>query len=182
LLNPPESERGAAVWRFTVSCSIEETMTEKIRRSYGDTERAEAIGLAMTLGSKEASRRTGVPRRTISFWLAKEGQRPTIITAESREAVADRLWQTLVKAADAVEAGLAKGRLGDVARALEVLVHAHELLAGHATQNVALAVGSSGDDLTDDEAAQLSDWLRVNAAAIEAAEVAALEAGGDDDA
>lgn len=114
-------------------------------RSYGDAERAEAIGLAMTLGSREASKRTSIPRRTISYWLGKAahgGQLAPIIEMTQRQ-MAERMWRTLAVAVDRLDATLAdpKARLGDVAKATEILLNAHRLLAGQSTENVAVGIG-----------------------------------------
>jgi transposase-like protein len=134
-------------------------------RNYSQEERAEAIALGLSIGGNNAADRLKMPRRTLHNWLEREAVTPTLITAESRSAVVDRLWQTLTKAAQAVESGLAdpRQRLGDRARALEVLVHAHELLRGGPTERLETeATVSVVEDLrlTSEQRDQLRSALR----------------------
>ncbi len=132
-------------------------------RNYSQEEKAAALALGLSIGGNNAADRLKMPRRTLHNWLEREAVTPTLITAESRSAVVDRLWQTLVKATEAVEAGLAKGRLGDQAKALDTLVRAHELLRGGPTERVSTeATVSVVEDLrlTEDQRDQLRDALR----------------------
>lgn len=135
----------------------------RANRTYTLQEKTEAIGLALSIGPLKAAKQLGMPVRTVSAWTAGErsaGSLSPIVTA-TREQAADRLWQTLQAATDAVEAGLRdpRQRLGDRARALEVLVHAHELLAGHSTENVAVGIGTApGGGLPKEEATSGLDW------------------------
>lgn len=111
--------------------------------------KAEAIGLAMTLGADEAAARTGIPRRTISRWLTREE------TPEPPASVVDRLWQAVEVGTDAVLAGLAdpRSRLSDRARALEVASRAHALLTGGLTSRSEIVArdpdSAAVDDLID---------------------------------
>jgi hypothetical protein len=111
--------------------------------------KAEAIGLALTLGSVEAAKRTGIPRRT------------AILASE--EAIAARLWETLALGLEEVRRGLLdpKARLGDKARAVEVIATQWQLLSGRATarsENVTLNL-SPVDALTLQEQAELRDYI-----------------------
>jgi transposase-like protein len=146
-------------------------------RNYSQEEKAAAIALGLSIGGNNAADKLGMPRRSLHNWLEQEKRVPTLITAETRSAVVDRLWQTLVRATEAVEAGLAdpRQRLGDRARALEVLVHSHELLRGGATENVAVAVAPAENvvdmlALSEEQRETLRDALRAEIAKHEALE------------
>jgi hypothetical protein len=108
-------------------------------RIWTDARRAEAVGLAHALGDKEASKRTGIPARTIRRWLQllhKGDERAlAILDAPTREQVAAKLWEGVTVGTEAVVAGLSdpRSRLGDKARALEVLATQHSLLTGGVT-------------------------------------------------
>jgi hypothetical protein len=130
--------------------------------------KAEAIAIGMVQGAIAASKATGIPRRTISRWLA-EGDtkdspvvRAAIVATE--EAIADRLWETMQLGLEEVRAGLLdpKARLSDKARALEVIASQWQLITGRATsrtENANLNIDGSPDELSPEEAEQLEDWL-----------------------
>jgi transposase-like protein len=157
-------------------------------RQYSAAERTEAVALGLAIGSVEAGKRLGISHRTISSWLSGERRgdevQPVIIA--SRQQLAAKMQEVLTLAAEQVLAGLRdpRQRLGDRVRALEVALEAARLLG---------AESQGAESLTDDETAQLEDWLRVRAPEIEAAEreLAALGPGsiaspdaileGDDD-
>jgi hypothetical protein len=127
--------------------------------------KAEAIGLALTLGSVEAAKRTGIPRRTISSWLGPDADMALVTPAilASEEAIAARLWETLALGLEEVRRGLLdpKARLGDKARAVEVIATQWQLLSGRATarsENVTLNL-SPVDALTLQEQAELRDYI-----------------------
>ncbi|HEV2006065.1 MAG TPA: helix-turn-helix domain-containing protein [Candidatus Limnocylindrales bacterium] len=129
-------------------------------RSYTEQERADAVGLALAVGAKQAAAKLGIPRRTISSWL----QRPTpaieAAIVASEEMVASRLWQAIEEGASAVLVGMRdpKARLSDKASALRVVVEAHALISGGPTSRTESTI-TTGDVLSDHERAQLADFL-----------------------
>lgn len=110
-------------------------MTQRALRTYSDGERAEAVALSLTIGADAAAKRLGIPRRNISRWR----RTPTPVVAGVIEAsaqdIARKLWEAVDAGTDAVLAGLRdpKGRLGDKANALRIVVEAHALLTGGPT-------------------------------------------------
>ena len=128
------------------------------RRVWSDAERSRAVGLGLTQGADAASRATGVPRRTVSRWLASPDA--TIVRAETREQVAERLWSAVVEGTEAVSAGLRdpKARLSDKASALRVVLEAHALLTGGPTARTEATV-TTAPALTWQEAADARHWL-----------------------
>jgi hypothetical protein len=129
--------------------------------------KAEAIGLALTLGSVEAAKRTGIPRRTISSWLGPDANMALVTPAilASEEAIAARLWETLALGLEEVRRGLLdpKARLGDKARAVEVVAQQWQLITGRATARTESAVlnvnAGHVDALTEAETREFRDWL-----------------------
>jgi hypothetical protein len=109
-------------------------------REYTAEQRAEAVGLAMSVGPKKAALQLGIPIRTVSAWRAGErhGGDLAPIVAASRQDLARMLWQGVEAGVAAVLEGLhdPHQRLGDRARALEVVMNAHQLLTGGSTANV----------------------------------------------
>ncbi len=82
-------------------------MTSTPRRHYDARTRAEACGLAASVGIREASRRLNVPHRTISHWL----RRRTIDRRREREEEEERERRALAaRAAAAREGEAASGR------------------------------------------------------------------------
>jgi len=154
-------------------------MIERANRQYSEAERAEAVALALVVGPNVAADRLGIPRRTVAAWRSGERHRPEVqaVILESRQALAERMREIVSVASEQVLAGLRdpKQRLSDRVRALEVALEAARLLG---------AESQDADALSEDEAQQLGDWLRVHAPEIAAAEaeVAALGPGGTDDA
>lgn len=118
-------------------------------------QRADAIGRALATSSKTAAAQTGIPRRTISSWLARERHAPEIeaLIVDSREHVAAKLWEAVTVGTEQVLAGLRdpKARLGDKARALEVVASQYALLTGGVTARTESA------NLTVDLLADYSD-------------------------
>ena len=146
-------------------------------------DKAQAIARGMTTGAIAASKATGIPRRTISRWLAEGdvGSSPVVTAAivATEEAIAARLWETMQLGLEEVRLGLLDpaARLSDKSRALEVVASQWALLTGRATSrsesaNVNVNVDGTGDGLTDDERTDLRRWLTDNIAALEAAEEA----------
>jgi transposase-like protein len=153
-------------------------MSERANRTYTPEQRIEAVSLALQVGPLEASKITGIPHRTISNWRSGTRHAPEIkaVILESRQALAQRMTEIASVASATVLAKLRDphARLGEAVKALEVSLTAAQLLG---------AESQDADALTEDEARQLEDWLRVNAPAIAAAEaeVAALGPGGTDE-
>jgi transposase-like protein len=151
----------------------------RANRTYTPEQRAEAVALALVVGPNVAADRLGIPRRTVAAWRSGERHRPEVqaVILESRQALAERMREIVSVASEQVLAGLRdpKQRLSDRVRALEVALEAARLLG---------AESQDADALSEDEAQQLGDWLRVHAPEIAAAEaeVAALGPGGTDDA
>lgn len=139
-------------------------------RTYTMAERTEAVGLALAVGPLKAGEQLGIPGRTVASWANGERQAPEVraVILSSRQALADRMNEILSVASEQVLAGLRdpKQRLGDRVRALEVALDAARILGADMPDT----------GLSDDEALQLEDWLRVHASEIAAAEseVAAL--------
>jgi hypothetical protein len=104
-------------------------------RSFTEAERAEAVGLALAVGAKEAATRLGISRRTVSSWLLRRTPEIESAIIRSRDDVAARLWDAVTAGTDAVLAGLRdpKARLGDKANALRIVVEAHALISGGPT-------------------------------------------------
>ena len=102
------------------------------RRRYTAKQRAEAAGIAVVEGPTRASEDTGIPRKTIEYWLDKPEFAE--LRHKTREAVADELWT-------AIQIGItevAKGIVGDAplrdkSVALGILYDKHALLTGGAT-------------------------------------------------
>lgn len=103
------------------------------RRHYSTEERSAAVGLAISVGVKEAGRRLAIPYRTVSHWLARPDAQAAI--ARSRDDVAAKLWEAVTVGTEAVLAGLRdpKARLGDKANALRIVSEQYALLTGGPT-------------------------------------------------
>jgi hypothetical protein len=68
------------------------------RTHYSEATKARAVGLGMTQGAIAASKATGIPRRTVSRWLAgAAGDSPIVHAAilESEFAIVQRLWEAV---------------------------------------------------------------------------------------
>jgi hypothetical protein len=138
------------------------------RTHYSEATKARAVGLGMTQGAIAASKATGIPRRTVSRWLAgAAGDSPIVHAAilESEFAIVQRLWEAVGVGLDEVRRGLLdpKARLGEKARALEVLSTQWALLSGRATARTESAVlnvnAGHVDALTEAETREFRDWL-----------------------
>lgn len=126
-------------------------------RVYTLEERAEWAGLAAAMGPARAADKLGIPRSTVRAWRDLPALRRVV--EQTRTQVAEKLWQGVALGVDEVLRGLQdpKTRLGDKARALEVLAQQHALLTGGATSrtaNVNVNLDGTGwaDTLTDDQA------------------------------
>jgi transposase-like protein len=112
-------------------------------RQYTPSERADAVALAATVGPKRAAEQLGIPPRTVAYWTHQPAAAPIIAAAEAT--IASRLEAAASIALEAVTEGLRdpRARLGDRARALEVLATQANLASGRATmrsENVNLNV------------------------------------------
>ncbi|MEW5989724.1 MAG: hypothetical protein AB1736_00055 [Chloroflexota bacterium] len=125
---------------------------------HSDAARAEALGLALALGADEAAHRTGIPRRTISRWLADPRRVEEASDPSTHEAIVGKLWHAVEVGTDAVLAGLQdpKARLGDKARALEVVSTRHAMLTGAATSRSEVVGRDPDNAAVDDLLASLS--------------------------
>lgn len=132
-----------------------------MRHTWTDDQKARAVGLGLAVGAIAASEQTGIPRRTITRWLKEPSGITTILRAETRQQVAERLWTAVVEGTDAVLAGLKdpKARLGDKASALRIVVEAHQLISGGPTSRTETTTASSVRPMSDYERAQLRDWI-----------------------
>lgn len=107
-------------------------MTE--RRHYSAETKAEAVGLAVSVGVKEAGRRLSIPYRTISHWMARPEAQVLILTSRQ-----DALETLKVAAAEGAASLLAiirnpKAADRDKVRATEVAIDRYQLLSGSATE------------------------------------------------
>jgi transposase-like protein len=140
------------------------------RRHYSAETRSEAVGLALSVGVKEAGRRLGIPYRTVSHWLARPEAQVAI--TRSRDDVAAKLWEAVTVGTEAVLAGLRdpKARLSDKAQALRVVAEQYALLTGGATSrsenlNINADAELAPPQLSWEEMAQLAEWLDASLAA-----------------
>jgi transposase-like protein len=103
------------------------------RRAYSQEEMAEAVALGASLGPRRAALQLGMPPRTLARWMHRPASVPIIQEAEA--SIASRLEAAASIALEAVTDGLRdpKARLGDRARALEVLATQANLATGRAT-------------------------------------------------
>lgn len=142
---------------------------------YSPEQQAEAIAVGMAKGAIEAAEITGVNRRTISRWLASTDTHSAVVTAAvlaTEEAIAARLWDTFTIGLEEVRRGLLDphARLGDKARATEVIAAQWQLLTGRVTSrtesaNLNVNVESA---LTPAERVELEAYLRQTIATYEA--------------
>lgn len=90
-------------------------------RQYSKEDRARAVALAANVGPTLAAERLGIPQRTISNWMVRSDLAPVVqqVQHDARDALAEAHAEALA----AVRAGLSdpRQRLGDRARALEVI-------------------------------------------------------------
>ena len=112
-------------------------------RQYTPAERADAVALAAAVGPKRAADQLGIPPRTVAYWTHQPAASPIIAAAAA--SIAERLEAAASIALEAVTDGLRdpKARLGDRARALEVLATQANLASGRATmrsENTSLTV------------------------------------------
>ena len=101
---------------------------------YTDQQKAEAVELADQVGPAEASRQTGIPRRTISSWRKPATQADAKKTQAARQAqrakLNDLLLEKSILLAEAIQPG--KG-VRENATALGILIDKFRLEQGEAT-------------------------------------------------
>jgi hypothetical protein len=141
---------------------------------YTSAQRAEAIGLAITVGPSRAAKQLGLPTRTVTNWMHSPDA--VVITQLTRDQVAAKLWEAVVTGTEEVLAGLRdpNARLSDKARALEVVASQHALLTGNPTSNQNInarvaGVTDQGEDLWQmtpeqvqakwDDERKLTQWI-----------------------
>ncbi len=126
------------------------------RRRYTAQDRMEAVGLALSVGVREAGRRLRIPFRTVAHWTHRGDIQGVVIATE--EAIAAKLWEAVQVGTDEVLRRMRdpNARLSDVARALEVVSTQHALLSGRATSRTE---SSAAPRLSWDEQRQLADWI-----------------------
>lgn len=102
-------------------------------RRYTAEQKADAVGLSMSVGVLEAARRLGIPHRNISAWRVHPDFQS--IVASHRVELARRLNEAYTLALEEVMQGLRnpKALLGHKAKALEVLGNQRALISGEAT-------------------------------------------------
>lgn len=131
-------------------------------RAYTAAEKADAIALGLSVGAIEASRRTGIPRRSISRWLTSPQAMPI---RQATDAEIAESFKAIVTAGTAeLLAGIRDpaAKLSDKARAVEVARESYLLLSGRATsrtESANLNVTANGNLLTYQERQELARWL-----------------------
>jgi hypothetical protein len=132
-------------------------------RSYTDVERAEAVGFALTIGTKQAAVKLGIPRRTLSSWI----QRPTSEVRTALARVAADLDESLEHGAKQGAAVLyaivqdPKASNRDKIRAAEVLIDKWQLRSGGVTaRNANLNLDLTDGGMTDREHEQLRQFFQ----------------------
>jgi len=102
------------------------------RRRYTAKQRAEAAGIAVVEGATRAAEDTGIPRKTIEYWL----DRPEFaeLRLKTRDQVADQMWAAIQIGLREVAKGLeGEAPLRDKSVTLGILYDKHALLTGMAT-------------------------------------------------
>jgi transposase-like protein len=116
-------------------------------RHYSEEERARAVGLAVSVGDREAARQLGIPRRTVSHWhrSAAHGGRLSAVVVASRASMLDTLKNAAAEGAtsllEIIRSPTSSDR--DKVRAAEVAIDRYQLLSGgptDRTESVALSM------------------------------------------
>lgn len=141
------------------------------RRHYTVKDKARAVGIALVEGQREAERQTGIPQKTIDYWM--DDPAFAQLRSRTREEVALEFWTVIQLAVKHVKAGLEGDEpLRDKAQALGVLYDRYALLSGQATSRTEHRDLTA--DLDDHEKATLRDLIEGALA-----EPAQTVAGGD---
>lgn len=103
------------------------------RRRYTKGQKAEAVAVATMTNTKAAAETTGIPRKTIAYWL--DDPEFANLRHETRDAVADEFWAAIQVGLKEVANGLRDpdAPLRDKSVALGILYDKHALLTGGAT-------------------------------------------------
>lgn len=127
-------------------------------RSYTEAQRAEAVALSMTIGTKAASAQLGIPRRTLSSWIKRPSDDVQAAIASTRTDVAASFWAVVDAGTKAMLAKIAdpKTRAGELAAVVKTAVESHALLTGGATArtanvNVSVDATDAFDEMTWEE-------------------------------
>lgn len=139
-------------------------------RTYTAEEKATAIGLAASIGPHKAAQQLGYPTATVARWTHQPAASEVIRAVEVT--IAQRLEEAASLALEAVTEGLRdpKARLGDRARALDVLATQANLAAGRATGNLSIttersvldqAIDAANVEMTDEQREAFKGWVAV---------------------
>lgn len=121
------------------------------RRSYGESERAEALRLYREHGPAEAARKTGIPSNTIRSWALRAGEGLSRQDTARANVAAARLTWAQRRAEVAVRSGeMAAGLLEraegakprdarDLMASFKIALDAAQLLDGAATERVEIS-------------------------------------------
>lgn len=103
---------------------------------YSEEQKAEAVGLALSIGPVKAAKQLGLSPKAIGRW--RREPRMVALANATQERMAERLREAMSVGLDAVLSGLhdPKSRLSDRAQALRVLTDAHQILTGGATARI----------------------------------------------
>lgn len=104
------------------------------RRSYTDTEKAEAVGRAAIVGPVRAARELSIPHRNVSAWMADP--RFATIREASHESIVETLRTAAAAAADDLLRVIRDPQAADrdKVRAAEVALDRYQLMSGGATE------------------------------------------------
>ena len=141
-------------------------------------QRTQAVELADEVGPAEASRQTGIPKRTISNWREPAAHANAEKTAAAREVAAERVataWGDF-RAQEALAAGAAANRMRREALeasternagllrariiAYGIFIDKAELLSGQATERIQVWAESEVDRELREAMRQLEDRIR----------------------
>lgn len=122
-------------------------------RAHSDTEKAEAVGLALVRGTKAAAEATGVSQRSVQRWVDDPAM--ARLVAETNENVRGHLWAGLQLGLESVLGALdGDAPLRDRAVAFGVLFDKWALMSGEATSR------TESKDISDDIPASVKRQLR----------------------
>lgn len=126
-------------------------------RTYSEAEKAEAVALSMTIPTKVAAKRLGIPWRTLYRWK----QQPTPVIAgiieATRQDVASALWEVVAAGSqEALRRIRDPGtRAGELAQLLKVAAEQHALLTGGPTSRTE----TRDTTVSDADRAQVYEFL-----------------------
>lgn len=126
------------------------------RRRYSARTKARAVGIALVENAEVAAERTGIPRRTIGYWM--DHPEFAALRLKTREEVAETMWVGVQVGVEEVIKGI-KGDapLRDKAVALGILWDKQALMSGQATSRSEHT--EMAEHLDDHEAQALSDLI-----------------------